>query len=107
MSIVLLILLGFVLSQSMGVVGSSFCSMIRSNFREPWRVAEINKTFLTLIPKVEVGTSMKQFRVIGLCNVSYKTITKIVVARLKPHLDKQIDPAQRAFVPSARVKITL
>lgn len=62
-------------------------------------MSEINKTFLTLIPKVEQVTSIKHFRSTGHCNVSYKTITKLVVVRIRPHLDKLIGPAQCAFVP--------
>lgn len=35
------------------LVGASFCEMIKKIFEEPRRVAEINKTFTTLIPKVD------------------------------------------------------
>lgn len=68
------------------VVGPSLCNLIKNIFAEPWRVADINKTFLTLIPKVDQISSMKHFRRIGFCNVSYKTI-KLLAARIRPHLD--------------------
>lgn len=42
---------------------------------------------------------MKHFRPIGLCNVSYKTITKIVATLIKVSLNKLIGPSQCAFVP--------
>lgn len=64
------------------MVGPSLCAMINNIFVEPWRVVDINKTFLTPVPKVDHVTSMKHFRPIGLCNVSYKTITKLIATRI-------------------------
>lgn len=49
--------------------------------------------FITLIPKIDMVTSMKHFRPIGLCNVSYKTITKIISYRLKETLNYLVGPA--------------
>lgn len=59
-------------------------------------MADINKT---LIPNVDMVTSMKHFRPIGLCNVSYKTITKILSYRLKESINFLVGPAQCAFIP--------
>lgn len=82
------------------IIGSSFCNMIRSILSNPRRIEEINDTFITLIPKLDVVTSMKKnFRPIGLCNVSCKTITKIIASRIRGSLDKLIGPAQCVFVP--------
>lgn len=81
------------------MIGPSFCDLIRRCFLELWRVAEINETFITLIPKLDVVTSMKHFKPIGLCNMSYKTITKIVASRIKLSVNKLIGLAQCAFVP--------
>ena len=33
-----------------------------------------------------------------MCNTVYKVVSKIVVARLRPYLDKLISPCQTAFV---------
>lgn len=62
-------------------------------------MTDINKTFLTLNPKLDVVSSMKQFCPISLSNVSYKTVTKIIATRLKAHLDHLIGPTQCAFTP--------
>ena len=38
----------------------------------------------------------------SLCNTIYKIVSKIVVGRLRPHLDKLISPNQAAFVPGRK-----
>lgn len=64
------------------VVGKDFFELIFNVFQDPSRVGELNDTLLALIPKEDSVTSMKQFRPISLCNVSYKIITKLVVKRI-------------------------
>ena len=60
---------------------------------------EVNRSFIVLIPKVQNPTSVNHFRPISLCNVVYKTISKILVSRLRPLLYKLISPCQSAFIP--------
>ena len=60
---------------------------------------EVNKTLITLIPKIPNPNSFKHFRLISLCNVVYKIIAKILVARLRSLLHKLISPCQSAFIP--------
>ena len=55
---------------------------------------EINKTFITLIPKSDNPESTNHFRPISLCNVSYKIIAKILANRIKQLLNKIISPLQ-------------
>lgn len=43
---------------------------------------------------------MKQFGLISLCNVSYKTVTKILSARLRRVMKELIDPCQCSFIPN-------
>ena len=58
---------------------------------------------IALIPKVDNPSSTAQFRPISLCNSFYKIISKILVNRMRPLLDKIIDPVQSAFVPKRSI----
>lgn len=60
--------------------------------------AEINKTFLVLIPKGKNPTAPKDYRPISLCNMAMKIITKVVANRIKHTLPDVIDMEQSAFV---------
>ena len=64
---------------------------------------DLNDTFLVLIPKIENLHFVSQLRPIGLCNVAYKVITKAIVNRLKPILNKVIAPTQTSFVPNRKI----
>lgn len=72
-----------------------------SNFFETGQMdIQLSHTNLCLIPKTYPPTGMKEFRPIALCNVSYKIITKVLVNRLKLHLDGIISENQNAFIPA-------
>ena len=45
---------------------------------------------------------MGNYKPINLCNIVYKIVTKVIVARLRPYLDKLISPLQVAFVPGRK-----
>ena len=62
----------------------------------------LNGTNIVLIPKVQSSESISSYRPISLCNSVYKIITKIIVGRLIPYLDKLISPRQAAFVTGRR-----
>ena len=62
----------------------------------------LNSTLICLIPKVPNPETVNQFRPIGLCNTLYKTITKILVLKLKPFLSDLIHPLQASFIPGRK-----
>ena len=58
----------------------------------------LNKTHIVLIPKIQGPNSIRNYKPISLCNSVYK----IIVTRLRPHLDSLISPYQATFVPGKR-----
>lgn len=52
----------------------------------------------SMIPKISIPERMSDFRPISCCNFIYKTISKILVNRLKLHLPNLISPNQSAFI---------
>ena len=63
-------------------------------------IHQVNETFLSLIPKIDKPETFSHFRPIGLCNVSYKLVTKIPATRLKEYMPRLISQCQSSFVPS-------
>ncbi|KAK8618177.1 hypothetical protein V6N13_116045 [Hibiscus sabdariffa] len=61
-------------------------------------MASVNETVIVLVPKVDKPTSMRQLRPISLCTVIYKTVSKVLVNRMKAILPHCISSAQAAFV---------
>jgi len=59
---------------------------------------ELNHTFIALIPKIPSSSRIGHFRPISLCSTIYKIISKIMLNRLRPLLDKIISPYHSAFV---------
>jgi len=59
---------------------------------------KISKTLISLIPKMGSPTSFKELRLISLCNVIYKIITKVIVGRLRTFPYSIIGPLQSSFV---------
>lgn len=81
------------------ILGESVCKFVKDCFQDLTKIDGINITDVILIPKVENPDSIKQFGPIALCNVIYKTITKVIANRIKPLLSDIISPTQCSFVP--------
>lgn len=80
-------------------VGSSVTKFVLDFFTTGLLPPETNDVLLVLIAKVSKPESITQFRPISLCNVLFKTITKVMVGRLKLVISKLIGPAQASFIP--------
>ena len=80
-------------------VKNSVCEEIKEIFRHGVVPSYLNETFIALIPKCQNPESLSNYRPISLCNSIYKVISKIIVARISPHLSSLISPVQTAFGP--------
>lgn len=61
------------------LVGASTCDTILNILGGGVIPEGLNDTFISLIPKINNPQTVTQFRLIGLCNVAYKLVTKCVV----------------------------
>ena len=63
----------------------------------------LNSNFLTLIPKESGTEDPRKLRLIALCNVIYKIISKVIANRLKPPLPLIISQEQAGFVEGRQI----
>lgn len=59
----------------------------------------INETVITLGPKTKNSSVLDDYRLISLCNVISKIISKVLTNRLKYALHEVISNYQSAFIP--------
>ncbi|KAL0448194.1 UNVERIFIED_CONTAM: LINE-1 reverse transcriptase [Sesamum latifolium] len=85
------------------IIGEEVTHAILEFFLNGKLLKQFNVTLLVLIPKVQAPSRVSDFRPISCCNVLYKVITKIIVQRLRPVLDRLISPSQNAFVPGRSI----
>ncbi|XP_039024922.1 uncharacterized protein LOC120158052 [Hibiscus syriacus] len=67
-------------------------------FQEASILPVFNYTIISLIPKLQNPSTVKDYRPISCCSVVYKTISKILFKRLNKLLPEVISPNQSAFV---------
>lgn len=56
------------------------------------------------IPKLSPAGTIPHYRPISLYNVTYKLISKLIINRLRPLLDKCISQNQAAFIPGMNIQ---
>ncbi|CAN1133422.1 LINE-1 reverse transcriptase homolog [Linum perenne] len=78
--------------------GPDIITAVQEFFRSGTMPPQVNSTNITLVPKVQNATEMKQFRPISCCNIIYKCITKIMASRLSVVLPTIISSSQSAFL---------
>lgn len=81
------------------LVGDDIFEVVKNAFTTGTVEEKLLETLIVLIPKVDNPSTIKKFRPISLGNVSYKLITKVIVNRIQPFLNKLIGPMQSSFLP--------
>ncbi|KAK4276373.1 hypothetical protein QN277_019329 [Acacia crassicarpa] len=74
------------------------CGMVHEFFEGRSGLKELNATNIVLIPKIVKLEGVHHFRPIGLCNVAYKLIAKILTNRLMELMENIISCNQRVFM---------
>jgi len=63
----------------------------------------LNATFIALIPKAEESNTPDKYKMIALCNIIYKIVSKIIATRLKPLLPLIISLEQYGYVEGRQI----
>ncbi|GKU99672.1 hypothetical protein SLEP1_g12482 [Rubroshorea leprosula] len=84
------------------VVVEILCTHIKNAFTSSSIPNGWNDCLISLILKIKNPETVQQFRPIGLCNTTYKIISKILVNRIKLVLETLISPCQTSFVPKRK-----
>ena len=84
-------------------MGQDICRLVSNflnseEFSSSLQLEKINHTFVVLIPKRQSPSIAQDFRLISLCNVIYKIISKVLVNRMKKTSPFIIDGSQSAFI---------
>ena len=74
------------------IIGSSVIEAIQSFFTTGYLLKEFNQTFIVLIPKLPMAVEVTDYRLISLCNLIYKLISKILINHMRPILKRVIAP---------------
>ena len=69
------------------IVGDLVKKEVNRVFVERKILEYLNSTHTVLIPKIQGPETIGNYKPISLCNSVYKIISKIIVARIKPHLE--------------------
>lgn len=86
------------------VVGKDVTNVVLLFFQSGIMSQSWNSIVLSIIPKVQAPSTIKDFKPIACCNVVYKCVTKILANRIQSIMSSLISPYQSAFVKCVLVK---
>ncbi|XP_075076119.1 uncharacterized protein LOC107763904 [Nicotiana tabacum] len=81
------------------IVGEEITAAVQDFFENADMCKAINCTTITLIPKIQNPTNIRDFRPISCCTVLYKLISKVITTRMQGVMDRLVDNCQAVFVP--------
>ena len=89
------------------IVGNDVVCMVLNVLNSNISMTNINKTFITLIPKTNNLAKMTKFRPISLSNVIYKLISKVLANCLKSILPQIISENQSVFLSERLITVNV
>ena len=81
-----------------GVVERDILAVFEGFYQHSKFKKSLNATFITLIPKKNDASNIRDFRPISLVGSVYKILAKVLANRLKEVLDQLISESQNSFV---------
>ena len=72
-------------------------------FKSGTILKQFNCTSVTLVPKVQNPTLIKDYRPIACCTMVYKLIAKVLNARLQAVIGEVVDQAQSGSIPQKHI----
>lgn len=81
----------------------SLIDWIQASFQGQHGLQNVNSTLISLIPKVSHPETLSQFRPIGLCNVNYKILTKLIIQCIQPLMKDLICEEQSSFIQGRQI----
>ncbi|KAL6586510.1 hypothetical protein OROMI_001498 [Orobanche minor] len=81
------------------IIGPEVTKVVQDFFHTGKLLKSVNVTVLTLIPKTNSASTIKEFRPIACCSFIYKLIYKILTTRMAPGMSYLINEVQAAFIP--------
>lgn len=80
------------------IIGHEVLDSIYAFFSNAFLPAVVNSTILSLAPKHPGASAISDYPPIFCCTTIYKSISKVLVAKLKPLLSDLVLPNQTAFI---------
>ena len=74
------------------IIAKARIKAIKSFFKSGNLLKKFNYSYIVLIPKSNKAYEFKDYRLISLCNLIYKIISKILANRMRPILRKITSP---------------
>lgn len=81
------------------MIGDKITNVVIEFFSSANLYQLINRTTVTLVPKVTNPSKITEYRPILCCTLLYKIISKVITSTLQSVMDDLVDRNQSAFVP--------